>query len=388
MSIKIAKSDFEQAVSVVGNSVARTGLDITSHLIFRVQDGKMTLFSNLNRVFGSCPAVVEVEGPEDQNVVFTIQATRVAKMLAAVGDGVLTLKLTRTGERVTEVEVEMDRGSIEFSSIDPGMFPFWDDMLAEAKETAIVSADRLSAAFSHAKMFISSDDQKSPHLCVAEFRDGCLFSTDQTAVSTVWVEGMEKSAIRVHAKDLGAVIAFLDKADKTPVTILEHERAMFIRRADGAIFGETLFNARFPDFPVDRDAEDEFTWEIIREEFNADLRLLLAGANDDNIIMTLTPRGNDLLMSMLSASNKPMSLVLKSLKHTQKDGAVLPNGRFTIDPTRVMHAMSDHSSSTLTVGVTQRKKGGWLRVRDDRGTEPGAKDIILTTVAWQKTPNA
>lgn len=392
MTIKIAKLDFEQAIGVVGNTVSSTGGDISSHYVFRVKDGKLTIYSYNNiRVFSSCPVVADTDG----DVMFTAEAWRVQDMLAAVSHSVLTLEPEFTGDRVTEVTITSDRGGIEFSCLDPSLFPFWDEQIGEAKETARINANRLKNAFAHARMFISTDEGKSPQLCVCEFRGGCLYSTDQTAVSSIRVVGMENSAIRVHGKDVGALISFLDKASdkegRGEVTILEHERALFIKRDDGAVFGETLFGSRFPDFTVDWSLVDDFTWKIFREEFNGNVRFLSAGAEKGATKLTIEPKGNDLAMIMASVKGKAKAVDLKTTDSTKKaDAQPLPEGGFSISHKHVTLALSDYSDSAVVIGVSKRGKGGWLRVRDERpiatGDTTGEKDMYLTTVAWLKKP--
>jgi DNA polymerase III sliding clamp (beta) subunit (PCNA family) len=376
MTIKIAKSDFEAALKVVSNTVNLGANDITAHYVFRVREGKLTIFSYTSRIFSSCPVVASV----DEDVQFTAEAWRVTNMLNAVPNNTVLALDYKQGE----VRISTDRGKIEFSSLDPTGFPFWDDLLAVSKETARISAERLASAFAHAKMFVGTDEAKMPHLCVVEFRGGCLYSTDQTAVSCIKVQGMEASTVRIHGKDVNAVSNFLGTVESGEVAVLEHERASFFKRDDGAVFGETLFGHRFPDFTVDWEMEDDYTWELFKEEFGGNVRFLTSGAvkGDHKLTLNPIPGEKKISMTMSAVSGKPMSVDLATQKMEAKEGAAaLPEGGFNISHPHVTLTFGDHSSNLIRVGVSKRKQGGWLRIQDNRG-----QDVYLTTIAWLKKP--
>lgn len=377
-TIKIAKSDFESALKVVGNTVTAGGSDISTHYLFRVAGGKLSLLSYSGRVFSSCPVVATSDTEE---TLFTAEAWRIGAMLNATPNNTV-LTLIQNG---SEVKVQTDRGKIELSSLDPSLFPFWDTILGEAKETAKISADRLKKAYAHARMFVSTDEQRSPHLCVAEFREGCLYSTDQTGVSTIRVQGMEKSSLRVHGKDIGNLISFLDSAKGQDVTILEHERALFVVRADGAVFGETVFSHPFPAFSVSWELADDHTWEFFTEEFANNVRFLISGAakGDPKILLAPKVGVKGATMTMTSVGGKPMTVDLPLQNQSSLDeAAALPEGGFHISHPHFTLTLGDFDGSLVSIGISKRGKGGggWVRVREDRGG-----DIFLTTIAWIKT---
>lgn len=372
--IKIAKSDLETALKVVTNTFNKSASDIASHFLFRVKDKSLSILSsNGLRIFSSCPVV----SASDADVMFTSEGWRVQELINAVPAGTL-LTLDPRG---SEVGVSVDRGKIEFSSLDPSSFPFWDDTLANAKETAKIPANRLKDAFQHANMFICADEGRTPQLCVAEFRDGVLYSTDQTAVSTVRVVGMEKSSIRLHNSDVPNLISFLDSAKETEVTVLEHERAMLVVRSDGAIFGSSIFGSRFPEFDVDWDLKEDQEWTIFKEDYAGDVRFLRAGAVRNDVRITLEPKGSNVLsLTMASANGKPMTVDLKAQSMVARDGSeALPEGGVPVSHKHLGLALSTHSATTVVLGVTKRNKGGWVRVRDERNG-----DTYMTTVAWIK----
>jgi len=272
MNLVVAKRDLESALKVVSHTVSMGGSDISSHYLFRQLSPKtLEVLSYNGRVFSSCPVVAAFEGDDGKS--FTVEAKRVHWLLEAVPDDAV-LKISHNG--TGEVSVSTARGKNIFASLDPDLFPYWDENLKGSGKTATIASERLNAALTHAKSFIYGDDAKSPQLCVAEFRKGCLFSTDQMAVSIVKVDGMEESEIRIFGKDAAAVVAFLstfkkgtspvEKSEKSDekakpesevVEIWESEKAMYLRRKDGAVFGEARSTNRFPDLTVDWASEDD-----------------------------------------------------------------------------------------------------------------------------------
>jgi len=372
-TIKIAKSDLEAALKVAGNTVGNA--DLAGHYLFRVLGGKLTILSQNNRVFSSCPVVAS---SDEDDVSFTVEAWRISSVVGATPNNSVLSFEPKNGE----VRVVTDRGKIDLSSLDPSKFPFWDSILASANETAVIPADRLKSAFAHARMFVSSDEQQSPQLCVAEFREGVLYSTDKVAVSCIKVEGMEKSSLRVHGKDIGALTTFLDSAKGPDVVILEHERAFFVKRSDGAIFGETLFASKFPTLNgVAWDQSDEYTWDIFREEFDSNVDLLLSGAQRGETKLSIALRDGKLVMGMTAVSGKQMAVDLIPQKSEVKDGAgELPEDGFVVSHTHLTTTLGSHSSNLVRVGASAiPKKGGWVRVQDKRGP-----DTYLTTISWIK----
>lgn len=373
--IKIAKNDLEAALKVVSSTVGSNGAEISGHYLFRYKAGVLTLLSFNNRTFSSCPVVCASDSQGD--LMFTSEAWRVQELLNAVPVG--TVLIFEPG--ASEVVVSGARGKLEFSSLNPSSFPFWDDLLAEAKETARLPANRLKRAFDHAAMFISNDEARAPFLCVAEFRKGLLYSTDQIAVSAIKVPGMENSAIRVHEKNIAALRAFLDSAKETEISVLEHDRSLFIVRADGATFGESRFGSRFPDFDINWDLEDDYKWSFSKEDFTGNVKFLRCAAVKNDTKLTLKIAGEKTLdMAMKAQSGKPNHVSLESVKMTVKDGALdLPETGVDVSHKHLGLTMGACWGENVTLCVSKREKGGWVRLRDER-----EGNVYLTTVAWIK----
>ena len=82
MKLTVAKSDLEEALKVSSLTVG-SGSDLSSHYLFRVQEGEVEILSYDMRVFSRAPLQATVEGDEDA---FTVEAWRLDKWVASVGD--------------------------------------------------------------------------------------------------------------------------------------------------------------------------------------------------------------------------------------------------------------------------------------------------------------
>lgn len=372
MNMDINSTDLEQALKVVRTTVGSAS-DISSHYVFRDVGDQLEVLSYDGSVFSSCIVPnTKVEG----TVGFTVEARRLHAILTTVGaNQVLDIKVADSG-----VSIRTSRGKpVPFYSLDPSLFPFWDDVLKGAKITVKVSADRLHMAFSHAKNFTLDQVEKAPQLCVAEFRNGVLFSTDNAGVSLVKMPGLEGSSLRVFVKDLGNVLSFLATAKGQDVELLESDRANFIRRADGAVFGETVFAHRFPDFPVDLSADGDQTWGVFKEELLESLKLLQSGAKVDDPRVRFQRQGNEAVLSMMDPSGKLTSQTIPLVDFVQTPGGLTEMPVFAVADSYIVKLLTGSESTKVTFGVTKREKGGWVRFRDTRGI-----DEYFTTLAWIK----
>jgi DNA polymerase III sliding clamp (beta) subunit (PCNA family) len=378
MIFSVSKRDLETALKVVKSTVSMGGSDISSHYLFRQTEAgskSLEILSYDGRVFASCPVVASFE---EEGKPFTVEAKRVHALLEAVADDAV-LKVSSVG--VGEVTISAGRGKNTFASLDPDLFPYWDEVLGLSTRTATLPADRLNEALTHAKAFIYDQESKAPQLCVAEFRKGCLYSTDQMAMSVVKVSGMEESAIRIYGKDCGSIVSFLATFKDSPVEIWEEDRAMFLKRADGAVLGESRNANRFPDIAVDWTIEDDHWIDLPKVEVANAVKFLAAGAKwEETKIKMIVGDGNVTLL-MDAANGKPISLEVKAIGQGFKsvDAPSLPKDGFPISKIYVLNLLEHHSGETIRFGISKKGKGGWIRVKDERGP-----DTYLTTVAWLK----
>jgi len=377
MKFSILKTDLESGLKVASATVCSSGSDITTHYLFR-PDAKfpdyIEILSQNARVFSVSPVKVKFDGEERS--VFTIEAKRLGQLLSAVKSDTLEFDVNAEGE----VKVTVARGSNLFSSLDPNNFR-WEELASQGTVTAKVPARRLHDALTVAKQFVSDQEARAPHLCVAEFRNGCLYSTDQAAVSVVRVPGMENSKLRLHNKDISPIISFLATfKDKEEVEVIECERAVVFRREDQALTGSMLFQSKFPDLAVDWNIEDDHWWDVSKSDVKEGVDFLVAGAKqDDNRLVLEAISDTEVKLRMKSVAGKDIYVSAKLTGRGDKTGITntLPEGGFPLAHTYLINVLSYYKDDKVRVGITAKNKGGWVRLKD---TRDGNDYLII--LAW------
>lgn len=363
MNIEVAKSDLELALKVAGTTVA-SGTDLSAHYLFRIVDGKAEVLSYDARVFSCSPFVSKVEGNEGD--AFTVEAWRLDKWVASVGDGVLALTSNEGGE----VTAKGPRSRIKLRSLDPTRFPYWDGLLSDPTEMGTIDAATLHRALSLTKSFISMDDTNRPELCQTEAREGVLQATNRVAVSSVTLRHLPDLSMRIPGKDVGIVLKFL--SDKTtaesPVKVLHAEReggngaAVVFSRPDGSYVGVSRPTAALPQLPMD--AEDTDIRVLINvEEFTNAVDVLLASAPKNHPTVTFASKDGGLVVSMPSEAGGHDEFPL--IHSTEENMGDLT---FTIDYAYVRSIADQFDLDAVAFGVHLRGKGGYLTFSYDDGT--------------------
>jgi hypothetical protein len=321
MQIEIAKSDLNNAMEVVSGSLASSGsgAEMYAHLVFRVLDTdtspRVEVLTSNGRVFSSCPLICRVKVDPNQPTAFTIEAKRLKTWMQHVPDAALAFSLEGG-----DVVARSPLGHQTFQSLDPKTFPYWDKLLDEAKVTAKLEARRLAAALGYARLFTSTQESTHPQLCVCEVPaasptqvGGIIHATDNKAVTLVKVTGLEASTLRIFTKSVGGFLTFLATAGQEMVEILEHNRCHLIRRADGAVFGESRFHAAFPAVSLSMDDQAPDIWSFQKAEIEQAIGFLSSGAawEDSRLTFTLKDDGK-LGLSMSALSGKPIDFPLTS----------------------------------------------------------------------------
>lgn len=389
MKFKVAKTpDLEPALAVVKGSLG-SGDDLDSHLLFRLNqkpDGTscMEVLTHSGRIFSSCPFKAEIiQTPGDSVTKFTIQEKRLRKALNAFPDDAVITFETTDGK---VVDVSIPGANPSYQSLDPDDFRFWDKILEKAELKATVSAKRLAAGLNYSRMFVSDNESRHPELCVCEVKDKVLASTDNRAVAFVKVRGMEGSSLRVHYKDAGGIVGFLN-ASNGPVEVLEYDRGVFFRREDGAVFGEGRFQAGFPSFEMQNE-EDQCWWNLPVKELITGMQILQSSAKDGD--QTLTFSREDALgpvcLSMPATTGKTTKREIFPKESGTQDGQTTFTGEFDVNFVsleKILKAAGD--SETLRFGVNRRKKNGYLRFATTpfkTDTDPGDEYLVL--VRWTR----
>jgi len=392
MRFKVAKQDLDAALQVVSPSISSTGSDITTHFVFRRTGTKadgygVDVLTCSGRVFSSCPLIADVEDPGEKGS-FTIEGKRLKQWLAHVPDAALTFALDEA-----EVVARAPKGQQTFQSLDPDSRFVWDKTLKAAKLTATLPADRLAAALGYSRLFASVKESEQPELCVCEFRPrvveedgtvthegGILYSTDKKAVCLIRVEGMTESALRIHGKDVPGLIAFLGTCESTDVEVLEHERILVLRRGDGAVFGESRFQADFPGLKIQMDDADQHQWVLSKTEIDEGIGFLTSGAawEDNRLHFAPGTEDNEVIMWMMSATGKKTELTLacKVLDSLDKAPEIPPEG-FAIDHFRLAKVLGARKEDEVTLGINVSGNRGFVRFVTETPS-----DKYLTIIAW------
>ena len=390
MKIEVAKRDLEAALQVVSISASSTGSDLTTHFVFRTKDDLVEVLSNNGRLGASAPFIAKAEGEG----AFTVESWRLNKWISAVEDAALTLEAKDGAVTATS-----PKGDVVFQSLDPSSFPYWDDSFDSAEEGVKLSAKRLGAALSHAKLFISDKDTTSPKLAVTEILENNLQSTDKGALALVTLRKktgddsdgnaeyepeMVGSNLRIHGKDLAQVLSFLGTCGDEAVQLREGDRALFMEREDGAVFNVGRPRHAFPELDMDDSPDDPHWWQVKTSDLKSAIGALAAAAAREDRRMSFNFTENMVSMKMTATSGAKNILHLEPLDHGSLEEATpMPEDGFEISYPYLLSLLSQYKDDTITFGLHPqvddegKHRGGWTRFREGRGD-----DYFVTLLVW------
>ncbi len=375
MRFQVARRDLEAALQAVGSSIASSGSDISAHFTFRrtgpaKDDNKygMEVLAYTGSTFSSWPLIVSVDEPgTEKKAGFTLEGWRLKQWLKSTPADSVPEFILDSGEVVARVK----KGKQTFQSLDPSTFPYWDKALKEAEVKAKVPADRLAAALATSRLFVGGADKEaqSPDQCVCEVIDGILYASDRKAVSMIRVKGMEEANLRVHGKNIGAVLTFLGTLGDGEVEVLEHDRMTLLRSsANGATFGESRFQFAFPKPKIRIDDVSQHTWAIPKDELQQAIGFLVAGAVKEDNRLRFTPgeTAGEVVLSMTSATGKETELPLSGVTMTPSPGVpVIPEEGFLLDHILLTKFIGPWKEETVTLGLTVTGARGHARMVHD-----------------------
>jgi len=292
--------------------------------------------------------------------------------LSAVEDSALTLEFD--GE---VVKATAPVGDQQFGSLDPEMFPLWDDVLKEAVSTVSLETPRLSGALSHLRSFISTDDTKTPEFSLTEVREGLFYASDKETATVVGIQGIDGSTVRIHGKNIPALQQFLTLCGDGDVEILEHDRFAIYRRGDGALFGESRFSKAFPVLDVGKDREDQHYWVLSKEDVETGIRFLRSGAPHEDVRLFFRPSEEGVEMGMTRMVGGQKFLPVECVETGTADGSDDLDS-FAISYKNLEKILSSYTGDTIRFGINQKGKGGWVRFDESR-----SGDDYLSIVAWE-----
>lgn len=383
MKITAPKKDLIKTLDVVTSSLGSGGSgDIEAHFVFRPMGKAYEVLGSNRRVFSSCPLLCSVAlAKNEKPSSFTIEGKRLKSWLNVVDDEAeIRIKYANGTSTVT---ASTSKGQARFQSHDPEKFPYWDKGIKEVELVATLEAERFATILSFSKDFISDQEMKSPQICVAEIKEGTLWATNKAAACAVAVRGMEGSSLRFHGKDAASILSFLSTfGEKEEVEIHEHDRMLVLRRADGAIFGETRYKTSFPDLNVSRDLEDQHWWVVDKDEMSKAISFVLPSAAKTDVRLGLE-RINDteLRVSMSATTGDDTYLDIPCKEFGCADNAE-PLKRFFVSYPSLKKALARASSQELRWGINEfhKKQSGWMCLRN---VSVEGDDYLLVLV-WMK----
>jgi len=383
VKITIAQRDLEAALQVVTPSLSSTGDGIQTHYLFRIldrEDGEKgaEVLTCSGSIFGGAPLLCKVEHEDDEERSFTVEGKRLKLWLGAdLGDEALSFEFADSVVHVTS-----KRGKQKFQSLDPESFPYWDTVAAEAKLQATIGAKRLSKVLDHLKQFVSTDDTKMPQFCVTEIKEGTFYAADRISATVVAMEGMEEADVRVFGKNIPSLQSFLLSCGEGDVEIHGHDRFALYRRQDGAVFGESRTQVRFPFFDVSRDDVDQHAWMLAKKEIESGIKFVLAGAATDDVRLWFRATDDETVveMGMSNTAGGETFLPVKCAEQSKQDDAEdLPEQGFAINYKDLLKVLSSHASGrNIRFGINQKGKGGWVRFDEEKDG-----DYYLSIAAWK-----
>ena len=375
--IKIALEDLKSALAFVRPCVSGSGGDITSHYVFKPdEDGVVSVYSFSGKTFASTQLVgAQVEDP----VPFTVEAKRLDLWLKTLASNAV-IDLFFDAESA-EVTATAPRGRNMFQSLDPDTFPWWDDLLDAAKETARVRADHLFGALQHSRAFVCGEEHQMPHLCVVEARGGRLYATDTTGATFVEVPGMGNSSVRIHGKDISQALSFLGQLGQDEIVLMETDKAQFFIHDGTTLFGESRPKDAFPELRINENDFHE-AWEMPTDEVSTAIRFLASGASWDDNRLGVERTDGKVTFSMTSTSGKTLVQEVDA-ECSPEVPTETPYG-FSVSHAHLLRLLSLCVNDKVEMRCKTVSKGGWVLVSEE--TDPGYRRVTVLSYLKPVTP--
>ena len=362
MKVVISKTDLEKALQVTTNTVSNGAVDISTHFVFRyTEDDNLEILSYSGRLFSSAFCIGATVTDTEEHKSFTIEAKRLNLWLSAVGDSALTFVFDGSSTKA-----KSPMGSQTFRSLDPSTFPYWDDIVGDAEETAKVPANFIKTALSHLKKFISTDDTQRPSFCVTEARDGVLLAASTGLFSAVGIKDFsETNKLRANGKNVNAIVSYLNLFEETEITILEHNNFVLYKGNDGSMLGESRDNHSFPNVKIGLDDPTDHQWLVDVDDLKNAMVFLKAGAphedyklkikyNDENSIkvgMSVAgPDGGDTFIDLSTYSQVKLSDEVEDVE------------AFTLNYKHLDMVLSTMKDDRINFGISKKNSSGLVKL--------------------------
>jgi hypothetical protein len=398
MKVIVSKVDLENALASVSFSMGSGNGDLTTHYLFRQPAGGVTnrleVLTHSGKTFSQTTLVAEISDiKENDSVTLLDNQTRVAAFsvegkvfktwLQSLDDCVLEIEFDGSTKVVT---FKTPRGVQDSRSLSPIHFPFWDDVLSAAKETANVPVQRLVSAIEYSRLFNSADENRHPELCISESARGRLFSTDKIVISMLEIQGLEKCTLKVHTKNAGSLLSFLNTQKDSSVSILEHPRCTMYQLDGMTIYGETRSQSEFPRIDPLPDMDDMF-WDVNVSEIKKGVSFLSLWAEegDNRLTINRDESTGKIVLSMKNKSGKLRTYEVPCQESGANTEKVLPSNGFAISYPLMLKVLNAYKQEVIRFGLNIHERGGYIRFKQTRFADAATNssgDVYLTIMAW------
>jgi hypothetical protein len=385
MKFQVALRDLDAAMQIVTPALASGSNDLTGHYIFRrypKDPSKVEILTGSGRVYASAPLVADIQTDGS----FSVEGKSLRDWLAAMNDdSVMVFEFNPTTKEVTVGPLGDTMKVNYFQSLEPSHYQWWDEMLKNAVTKVTVNADRFREAFTFAKSFVIDDETNNPNISVLEVRDATLLATTKLTLSMITIPEFAQSNLRLHIRDVAAVLSFANQCKGGDLEVLEHDRSFFFRRADGATFVVGRFTVSFPQLARPKDADD-YQWRVPVDVFKRALRAVTnTASNEDEIrISRPDPTGPILLSFETKSRGRWATFDVPCLESKQEPNAPILPDYVTIKRANVKRMLDAVQENEIYLGVNIRGKNGYFRTVEKRGDDSAPrKDEFLVMLAWK-----
>lgn len=379
VQLRVRTADLTSALKVL--PFGSDPRSINAHVLFQVRTGQLELLSCKGRVLASVPVLADGDAlPTDA---WTIEARRLKDVVKGLKEETVLLGFDRDRQKPF---VQSSTSALELWSLDVASFPHWDEALRNTRMTAKLSAARLGSALAYSKQFTSDDEVEHSDLIVCEVQRGGLWSSDKQALSLVRVAGLENAGFRIHRSDVAGFTTFLKSAGTSEVELMEHERMLFIRRVDGAVFGGMKPSVSFlTKVRIGIDAVDEREWVVPKVAITRAMEAFAPskGRQRDRLNFDFKVGRGTLIVSMMSVAEAPITHEVPCVETILSDDAKpLPSAGFMIDRESLRKVLSAWQSDHVKIGVKMLGERGGIRFVFERD---GDKYLTMV-IGWVPRP--
>ena len=217
-------------------------------------------------------------------------------MLGAV-TGVVNIEM---GED-KNVKFTLPNGQLALTSLDPESFPSWLARAGGAQEETKVSASILFDTFNSLKSYVCTEESRD-ELAQLYVDSGKAYACDGFGMSVARSDSLNGLSLKIHTKDISPLLKFLKNKEADQVEVLKGEQSSFFKAEDGSIFGVMDISSKYPQTILSYAEAFEWTphrvWGVKKSSLNTAIKFLRAGADKDDLKVTLTDEGDMLPLKL------------------------------------------------------------------------------------------